>query len=65
VYEEAADLRAHYQATGERDLNEAEGRHAHVDAFYRTKRIAAIGPADATRSIAGRRADGASNGKTQ
>jgi len=46
VYEEAADLRAHYQATGERDLNEAEGRHAHVDAFYRTKRIAAIGQRD-------------------
>jgi len=63
VYEEAAaDLRTHYQTTGERDLKEAEGRLAHLDAFFRTKRIAAIGPADVTRYIAARQAEGASNG---
>ena len=62
-YEEAAeDLRAHYQTTGERDLVEAEWRLTHLDAFFRTKRLGSIGPADATRYIAKRQAEGAANG---
>ncbi len=62
-YEEAAeDLRAHYQATGERDLEEVRPRLAHLAAFFRTKRLAAIGPADLTRYIARRQVEGASNG---
>lgn len=62
-YEEAAvDLRAHYQTTGERDLEEAEGRLKHLDAFFRTKRLSGIGPADLTRYIAKRQADGVANG---
>ena len=62
-YEDAArDLRTHYQTTGERDLVEAEGRLKHLDVFFRSKHLAAIGPADVTRYIAVRQAKGASNG---
>ncbi len=62
-YEEAAaDLRTHYQATGARDLTEAGWRFAHLDPFFRGHRLAAIGPADVTRYVAGRQAEGAGNG---
>jgi integrase len=62
-YEEAAeDLRAHYQTTGERNLVEAGWRLIHLDTFFRTKRLGSIGPADATRYVAGRQAAGAANG---
>jgi hypothetical protein len=48
-YEEVAqDLRQHYQITGLRDLEEAEDRLKHLDAFFDGKRIATIGPADIT-----------------
>ena len=63
LYEEAAaDLRTHYETTGERDLEEAEGRLMHLDAFFRTKRLAGIGRADVTKYIAARQAEGAANG---
>ncbi len=63
LYEETAeDLRRHYQTTGERDQEEAEGRLAHLDAFFHSKRIASIGPADVTRYIAARQVEGAANG---
>jgi Phage integrase family len=62
-YEEAAaDLRTHYQTTGERDLAEAGWRFAHLDPFFGTKRLASIGPADLTCYIAARQAEGAANG---
>ena len=55
LYDEAAaDLRRHYQTTGERDLDEAEGRLKHLDPFFHLMRLANIGPADITRYIAER-----------
>jgi hypothetical protein len=51
-YEEVAqDLRLHYQAMGTRDLEEAEHRLRHLDAFFAAKRIAAIGPTDITAYV--------------
>src|SRR5262245_8848047 len=45
-YEEIAeDLRAHYRATGRRDMVEAETRLAHLDLFFTQRRVAAIGAA--------------------
>lgn len=62
-YDEASqDLRAHYKATGCRDLDEAEFRLAHLDRFFRGRRLADIGPADATRYVIERQAAGAANG---
>jgi integrase len=57
-YEEAAkDLRQHYEATGSRGPDEAEGRLAHLDAFFTGYRFAAIGPAEVTRYVAKRQAE--------
>jgi len=51
-YEEAAqDLRQHYRTSGDRDVEEAEGRLKHLDAFFAGHRIAAIGPADVTKYV--------------
>jgi integrase len=62
-YDEAAtDLRAHYTATGCRDLAEAEGRLAHLDAFFRGRRLLSIGQADATTYALKRQGEGAANG---
>jgi integrase len=62
-YEEiAADLRLHYQTTGERDLGEAEHRLAHLDAFFAGRRVASLSAADVTGYVAGRQAQGAANG---
>jgi integrase len=62
-YEEAAqDLRAHYRTTGRRNLEEAEGRLAHLDRFFRGRRLATIGPAEATAYVGQRQAAEASNG---
>ncbi len=62
-YEEAAaDLRRHYTVTGERNLEEAEYRLAHLDAFFAHRRLASIGPADATTYAERRQAEKASNG---
>jgi hypothetical protein len=40
--EAAADLRAHYQATGSRDLKEAKCRLAHLERFFGGWRLVAI-----------------------
>jgi integrase len=62
-YEEVAqDLRQHYQTTGSRDLEEAEHRLRHLNAFFSGGRIAAIGPADITVYVAKRQGESASNG---
>jgi integrase len=61
-YEEvAADLRTHYETTGCRDLDEADGRLAPLKAFFAGYRVARIGPADAARYAAQRQATGRSN----
>ncbi len=63
LYDElAADLRAHYQATGERNLDEADNRFDHLNPFFTLRRAADIGSADVTEYIAARQAEGAANG---
>jgi hypothetical protein len=63
LYDElAADLRTHYRATGERDLDEADGRFAHLNPFFTLRRAADIGSADVTAYIAARQKEGAANG---
>jgi integrase len=57
----AAALREHYRATGERDLEEAEWRFAHLDRFFMGRRLASLGPADATTYAATRQGQGAAN----
>ena len=52
----------HYETTGERDLKEVAPRLAHLQRFFRTKRLGSIGPADVTRYVAKRQAEGAANG---
>jgi hypothetical protein len=48
-YEEVAnDLREHYQTTGSHNLDEAEYRLKHLDAFFAGQRIATINPAKIT-----------------
>jgi len=62
-YEEAsADLRAHYQVTGSRNLEEAEDRLTYLDAFFNGRRLAVIGPSDITTYVVQRQATGAANG---
>src|SRR5439155_9290785 len=58
----AADLRAHYQATGERGMVEAEARLTHLDAFFHGRRASALGPAEVTDYVVRRQAEGAANG---
>jgi hypothetical protein len=62
-YDEAAtDLRAHYQATGSRDLKEANFRLAHLDRFFGGWRLVAIDQGVVRRYVLRRQADGAANG---
>jgi len=58
----AAALRAHYPATGERNLEEAAGWLTHLDRFFAGRRLASIGPADAIAYAAARQGRGAANG---
>jgi hypothetical protein len=44
----ATDLRNHYKTTGERDLDEADGRLDHLNPFFTQKRASEIGSADVT-----------------
>jgi hypothetical protein len=61
-YEEVArDLRQHYQTTGSRNLEEAEYRLKHLDAFFAGRRVSTIGPAEITDYVAMRQRAGASN----
>jgi integrase len=62
-YEEAkADLRQHYQTTGERDLVEADYRFAHLDQVFAQRRLTSIGPSETTAYTAKRQGEGAANG---
>jgi integrase len=62
-YEEVrADLVAHYETTGCRDLTEATKRLNHLDGFFMGRRIATIGPATVTQYVQKRQAEGAANG---
>jgi site-specific recombinase XerD len=61
-YEEVAkDLRQYYRTTGKRDLREVEDRLAHLDRFFRDRRIASIGSTDITEYVDKRQAEGAAN----
>jgi integrase len=60
--EVAQDLRQHYASSGDRDLDEAGWRLAHLDRFFQHTRVAAIGPADITRYTVERQKAEASNG---
>jgi site-specific recombinase XerD len=61
-YEEIAyDLRQHYHATQSRNLEEAEYRLKHLDAFFAGRRIAAIGSAELTAYVAKRLDESATN----
>lgn len=60
--EAAADLRRHYETTGERDLDEADGRLAHLKRHFTGGRIATIGSADVTAYAQRRQQAGAANG---
>src|SRR5262245_39446224 len=53
-----ADLLAHYEATGSRDLGEAGYRLAHLDLVFKDRRIATISPGDADSYTKRRRAEG-------
>lgn len=58
----AKDLREHYTTSGERNLDEAEWRLAHLDRFFQHYRLVDVGPAEVTKYTAQRQAEGASNG---
>jgi integrase len=62
-YEDAAeDLKAHYRTTGCRNTEESGFRFAHLDAYFKGHRVAAIGAAEVTRYIAARQDQRAANG---
>jgi hypothetical protein len=62
LYEEVAqDLRQYYRTTGSRNLEEAEYRLKHLDAFFTGQRIASLGPDRITSYVVHRRGEGASN----
>jgi hypothetical protein len=58
----AADLRQHYEATGSRDLEEADYRFAHLKAFFAGRRVATIGQPEVTAYVLKRQGEGSSNG---
>jgi integrase len=58
-YEEgAADLRRHYEATGERDLAEYDRRVAHLTRAFAGRRIAQLGQVDVDAYVLRRRGEG-------
>src|SRR5262245_7567774 len=62
-YPEAAeDLRTFYKTSGQRDLEEAEYRLAHLDAFFKPYRLRSIGASEITKYIAKRQGEQAANG---
>lgn len=62
-YDEVAqDLRDYYAANGDRSLAEGECRLAHLDRFFRGRRIATLTAADVTRYVLKRQAGKAANG---
>lgn len=62
-YEEARDdLRTHYETTGSRDLREANGRFAHLDAFFAGRRLVNITGPVIAHYVAQRQGEQAANG---
>jgi integrase len=58
-YEEAAaDLRRHYEATGERDLAEYDRRVAHLTRAFASRRIAQLGQVDVDAYVLRRQSEG-------
>jgi hypothetical protein len=63
TYDDAANvLKEHYTGTGARDLTEAGYRLAHLDRYFRGRRLASIGTRDSEAYALKRQAQGASNG---
>jgi integrase len=63
TYDEAAQaLKDHYRVTGARDLTEAGYRLAHLDRYFRGRRLASIGTKDSEAYALTRQGRGASNG---
>jgi len=63
TYDDAAKaLREHYKVTGTRNLEEAEYRLAHLDRYFRARRLASIGTKDSEQYALKRQEQGASNG---
>lgn len=50
----AADLRQRYAATGSPDLEEANWWFTHLAKFFAGRRVASIGPAEATAYVVSR-----------
>lgn len=62
-YEEIdQDLRAHYRATGSRNLTEVEKRLKHLDQFFAGQRVSSIAGADAAAYVVKRQTAGVANG---
>jgi integrase len=63
TYDDAAKaLRDHYSVTGARDLTEAGYRLAHLDHYFKSRRLASIGTRDSEAYALTRQGQGASNG---
>jgi hypothetical protein len=58
----AADLRGHYEASGKRNLEEADDRVAHLKRFFAGSKVASLGPNDFTQYALTRQKQGAANG---
>jgi integrase len=58
----SADLRQHYQVTGCRKLADAEDRLAHLNRYFRGRRVATIGPSEIETFVAHRKAQHARAG---
>jgi hypothetical protein len=63
TYDDAVKaLKEHYAVTGARDLTEAGYRLAHLDRYFKGRRLASIGTRDSEQYALHRRGQGASNG---
>jgi integrase len=63
TYDEVRDdLQRHYATTGERKPEEANRRLAHLDAFFRGRRLNALTGADVTAYVTKRKAEKVANG---
>ena len=60
--EASADMLAHYQANQKRDLQELQGRLAHLTEYFAGKRLVAIKPDVVTRYVLARKEAGAAGG---
>lgn len=53
----AKDLRTHYETSGERGLEEADDRFAHLNPYFTGRRVASLGPQDFTNYAAHRQTE--------